>query len=252
MIRILAVSLSAVVLVAASYPAAAQQRSKGPGLRTSGPSTFAAKRFAAPRHVHAPRRFRSFNPPSPSSQPKGPARAFSRGLAPPSPTAKTAPHYIGPQAPTGSGPQGPAGGQNVVSRFDSVPPSLPVPMPSQSTPTAAPTEPNAPEVAAVGAPMPPAPQDELQAPIPETAVVTSALPAAAATKAPETVQIVRHVHEVRVVYVPAPQVRRAVKRKRVYVEEPVYVSRRVYRPQHVYAGPRIHVGIGFGRGFRRW
>jgi hypothetical protein len=36
------------------------------------------------------------------------------------------------------------------------------------------------------------------------------------------------------------------------VAEPVYVPRRVYRPRFVYAGPRIHFGIGFGRGFRRW
>lgn len=243
MIRILAASLSAAVLAATSLPVSAQPRSKGLALRAAGSPALAAKRFAAPKRTAAPRRFRSFNPPSPVGQPKSPPRAFSRGLTPPSPGPKTAPHYIGPQAPTG--------GQNFVSRFDSVPPSLPVPLPSQSSPTAAPTVPIAQETATV--PQQPVPQADLQAPIPETVAATSA-PAAGEEKRPaEVVQVVRHVHEVRVVYVPVAKAQKVIKRKRVvHVPERVYVPHRVYRPRVVYAGSRIRFGFGFGRGFRRW
>jgi hypothetical protein len=256
MIRILAVSLSAAALIAGSLPAAAQQRLQNPNFRGPAQPSFTAKRISGPKQPVGQRKFRSFsppapqitsgqrfhrsfNPPAPNGLTSTPPRAFSRGLAPPTPGTSQR-SFI---------PQAPAGGQNYVGLPGSVPASLPAPSPGETSPTAAP---NPQETAA--APEPPAdavPQGELQAPLPES-ITAQADPAATADKLmPEQVvqqivqlpvqkPVVRHVCEERVVYVPV------YRTPRIYRPAHVYVPRFHYRRHHVHFGPRFH------RGFRRW
>jgi hypothetical protein len=258
MIRILAASLSVAALIVASLPAAAQQRQFGTGVRGAGQPSFTVKRSSGPKRRVSQRKFRSFNPPSPqissgrrhhhSFNPPAPGgqapTAYSRGLAPPSPGVAVAPRSFVPHAP--------AGGNNFIHGSAPVPASLPAPSPGESSPTAAP-EASSPQltVAAPDQSTQAAPQSDLQAPIPET-VTAQSDPAATDVKlvgqpmSEQIIQpvvrgpIVRHVYEVRVVYVP------------VYKAYPVYRRHRVYAPHHVYHGPRVHFGHRFHRGFRRW
>ncbi len=254
MIRIFAASLSVAALVGVSLPAAAQQTSKGQTFRAPAQPGAAVKRLSAPRQPAAPRRLRSFNPPAPqiatgqrlhrSFTPPGPGgnvpTTYSRGLAPPSPGVVTAPIMIGPQAP--------AGGYGLVPGAPPVPSSLPVSLPAEASPTAAPTAQLAEETAQ---PTDSSPQGDLQAPIPET-VSAQPMPAVGEemrvsrlVAVPTTQQIapaplVRHVYEVRVVYVPIHTVRRVHRRHHVHF------------PHHVIRGHRVHFGPHFHRGFRRW
>ena len=178
MIRILAATLSAAALIAGSLPAAAQQRQQNPNFRGPSQPTFTAKRFFGPKQPAGQRKFRpfnppapqissgqrfhrSFNPPAPFGQGTSPPRAFSRGLAPPTPGGTTQ-HSFGPQAP--------AGGQNYAGVPLGVPASLPVPSPSEASPTAAP-----------GQPAEAALQGDLQPPIPES-IAAQPEPAATAEK----------------------------------------------------------------------
>jgi hypothetical protein len=244
MIRILAVLLSAVALFAGSLPAAAQQRQQNPNFRGPGQPSFSAKRLSGPKQPAGPRKFRSFNPPAPVGQAASPPRAFSRGLTPPTPGGPVAPRYFYPQAPTG--------GQNVIGLPSGVPASLPAPSLGETSPTAAPAAAIAQESAAApGQSREAALQGDLQPPIPESLTALSEPPATADKIAPDQViqqvvylpmqkPVVRHVYEVRVVYVP------------------VYSAPRLYRPHYAYVahhgfrGHRVHFGPRFHRGFRRW
>ena len=200
MIRILAVSISAAALIAASVPANAQsrqgqggqqfrsqgpsgfsgQRSSGQQFRSQGPSSFSGQRFSQGQQFGqgqpTGQRFRSFNPPSPSGQPtgqrnfrsfnppspgQGPGNTLSRGLTPPGPGAVgTSQRSFGPQAPSG--------GRNFVGGPGSVPASLPAPSLGQSTPTGAPGTPGPQQTVTDAGQPTDAPQNDLQAPIPQT------------------------------------------------------------------------------------
>jgi hypothetical protein len=252
MIRILAASLAAAAVLAASLPVAAQQRHQGPGFRGPSQPSITGQRFSgrkqlvgrrksrsfnppAPQISSGKRFHRSFNPPAPFGKASSPPRAFSRGLTPPGPNVGTSQRSFGPQAPSG--------GQNFVGGPGSVPASLPAPPLGQSSPTDAPQQSTE-----------AAPQGELQPPIPET-VAVQAEPATTAEKVDEVMPdqvvrqvvhvpvpkpVVRHVYEVRVVYVPVYRTRR------------IYRRHHVYAPRHVFRGHRAHYGPRFRRGFRRW
>jgi len=222
MIRILAASLSAAALIAASVPAEAQQRLQGTSARAPGQPGIAAKRVSSAKRRVGQRQFRSFNPPAPFGQPAGAPRAFSRGLAPPTPGGPTSQQSIYPGAPSG--------GQTYVGLPSGVPASLPPPQPGAASPSAAPV-----------APTEAAPLDDLQPPIPET---VAAQPEPAVQQiVPVPQPIVRQVYEVRVVYVPVYPERRVHRRRHVHVPHYAFHSPRYY-------GPRIHFGPRFRGGFR--
>ena len=112
MIRILAVSISAAALFAATLPANAQTR-QGPdqqGHRVQGQQQFQGQRD-----------FRSINPPAPGGQS---AQVQPRSFNPPAPDIGTSQRSFGPQAPTG--------GQNFVGGPCGAPASLPAPSVGQS------------------------------------------------------------------------------------------------------------------------
>ena len=165
MIRILAVSISAAALIAASLPASAQSRQQGPSFRSQpsfsgqqfrGQQQFRQQQFGQQRNFRSfnppspsgQRLQRSFNPPAPVAQGPGQVRSLSRGFNPPTPGVSQ--RSFGPQAPTG--------GRNFVGGPGSVPASLPAPSLGQSNPTAAPA----------GPAQEPGANPDLQAPIPET------------------------------------------------------------------------------------
>jgi len=185
MIRILAVSISAAALFAATLPANAQGRQDGrggPQFRSQGPSGFSGQQFQGQRFTQGQgqggqqfqgqRNFRSFNPPSPTGQAQqrsfnppapggqgpGQVNTLSRGLTPPTPGVGTTQRSFGPQAPTG--------GRNFVGGPGGVPASLPAPSLGQSTPTDAPSPGPQQTASAPGQPTD-APQGDLQAPIPQ-------------------------------------------------------------------------------------
>jgi hypothetical protein len=282
MIRILAASISAAALIAASLPANAQShqgqqfRSQGPSglsgqrlsgqpFRNQGPTSFSGQRFSQPT---GQRNFRSFNPPAPGGQGPGRVNTLSRGLTPPGPGAVgTSQRSFSPQPPTG--------GRNFVGGPGSVPASLPAPSFGQSTPTAAPGTPGPQQTVADPGQPADAPQGDLQAPIPQTVTAqgepmpTDAAPEAAPTdampdaedgerptvgEARKVVKVVpRHVvrhhgYVTRVVeYYPV---------REVYV--PAYHFQRVYRHHHGYHGHRFHSHAHHGyrhhghHGHRRW
>lgn len=240
MIRVLAASLSAAALMAASLPAEAQHRQHGPAFRAPVQTQFAVKRTVGPNRIANTRRFRSFNPPAPqfasgqksfrSFNPPTP-QAYSRGLTPPTPGGAVSPSIIQPGAP--------AGGQTLAGIPSGVPASLPPPSPGEASPTAAaqPTE--------------AAPQGDLQPPIPET-IASPAEPAVTTAKVdklvPEQVvekivqvpQIVRYVQVVRVVHVP------------VYRERRIYRRHHVHVPHYAFRGHRAHFGPHIHFRIRRW
>jgi hypothetical protein len=274
MIRILAVSISAAALVAATLPANAQSRQgqgqgqSGQQFRSQGPSGFSGQRFSQGQQFQGQgqpsgqRNFRSFNPPAPSGQ--APQRAI-RSFNPPAPggqSAQVQPRAFNPPAP-GIGttqrsfvPQAPTGGQNFVGGPRSVPASLPAPSLGQSTPTDAPGTPGPQQtVAAPGQPAD-APQGDLQAPIPQTVTgqvePTSAeqmpadqMPVAEGDQpAPQTVvtqggetPVVAETRQV-VKVVPGHVVRQVVHAPR-YVE--YYQPRQVYVPVYVQRHHYVHV-----------
>jgi hypothetical protein len=245
MIRILAASLAAAALVAASLPAAAQ-RHQGPGFRGPGQPSLTGKRFSGRKHLVGRRKSRSFNPPAPQissgkrsrrsfnppapfGKTSSPPRALSRGLTPPGPAPGTSHSTFGPQAPTG--------GQNYVGGTGTVPPSLPAPSLGQASPTAAPEQP--------GEPLPPA-AETVAAQVEPTATaekVAEVMPDQVIKQVvhlPVPKPVVRHIYEVRVVYVP------------VYRKRRVHRRHQVHAPRYVYRGHRGHFGPRFRRGFRRW
>lgn len=251
MIRILAASLSAAALIAASVPAEAQQRQQATSFRAPGQPGIAAKRVSGPKRRVGQRKFRSFNPPAPqlssgqrfhrSFNPPAPfgeassaPRAFSRGLAPPTPGGPTSQQILGPQPPTG--------GQNYVALPSGVPSSLPAPQPGAASPSAAPVAPT--KAAPVGDLQPPIPETVAAQPepTPATEKVDNVAPEQAVqqvVQVPVPQPIVRQVYEVRVVYVPVYRERRIYRRHHAHV--PHYAFHRHYRH-------RIH----FGPRFRRW
>jgi hypothetical protein len=275
MIRILAISISAAALVAATIPASAQHRQQGPqGQNFRSQPTFSGPQFRGQQQFtqqpSAQRNFRSFNPPAPVAQGPGQARPLSRGLQPPTPGVSQ----------RSFGPQAPGGGQNFAGGPRTVPAALPVSPITQSNPTAAPVGPQ--QLTDTGQTTP---QGDLQAPIPETVSQQDApqtvaqqgqplqpseeMPAAegeeqpqdaaaapegdeeAGTADPKSVgKVVRtgkihHKHVIKKVYRPH------VVYKEVYVAKPVYVHH-VYRPHHFYVAPRLHFGHHHFHHGRRW
>jgi hypothetical protein len=279
MIRILAVSISAAALFAATLPANAQGRQDGrggPQFRSQGPSSgFSGQQFQgqgqqfqgqrnfrsfnppAPGGQSGQAQQRSFNPPAPGGQGPGQVNTLSRGLTPPTPGVGTTQRSFGPQAPTG--------GRNFVGGPGGVPASLPAPSLGQSTPTDAPSPGPQQTASAPGQPTD-APQGDLQAPIPQTVTgqvqptsaegapaegaPTEAAPVAEGEQAaPQTVTeggetpVVGEKRRV-VKVVPGHVVRKVVHVPR-YVE--YYEPRHVYVP--VYVQRRHHVYVPHHHGF---
>ena len=273
MIHILAVSISAAALFAATLPANAQSRqSNDPqSQQVRSPSQPSVSQGQGPSSGQ--RNFRSINPPAPGGQS---AQVQPRSFNPPAPGIGTSQRSFGPQAPMG--------GQNFVGGPRAVPASLPAPSFGQSTPTGAPAVSGPQQTAAPGQPTD-APQGDLQAPIPQTVTgqVEPTSAEGAPTEAPteaapvaerdqpaphtvaeggetpavgETRRVVKVVpgHVVRK-FVHAPEV--VVYHQPRHVYAPVYVQRHhhVHVPHHHgFHGHRVHHGHHFhrGHGHRRW
>jgi hypothetical protein len=269
MIRILAVSISAAALFAATLPANAQSRQGNDPQSQQGRSP--SQPSVSPGQGQGPssgqRNFRSFNPPAPGGQS---GQVQPRAFNPPAPGNGTSQRSFGPQAPTG--------GQNFVGGPRGVPGSLPAPSLGQSTPTGAPAVSGPQQAAAPGQPTD-APQGDLQAPIPQTVTgqvePTSAeqmpaeqmpvaegdqpAPQTVVTQGGETPAVGETRRAVKVVpghavrkFIHAPEVVVYHQHRRVYA--PVYVQRHhyVHVPQHHgFYGHRVHHGHR-GHGHRHW